>query len=75
MSKQALEAILGRCMLDDDYRTLLFADPDRALAGYDLSRDERASLLAVDAETLDAFAEGLGVHMARPGRRAGAPSG
>jgi hypothetical protein len=43
----------------------LFADPDQALAGYDLTREERAALLSVDAETLDAFAERLGVHMAR----------
>jgi hypothetical protein len=67
MSQQALEAILGRCVIDDDYRTLLFAAPDQALAGYPLTREEQAALLAVDAETLDAFAARLGVHMARGG--------
>ncbi len=65
MSKQAMEAILGRCVMDDDYRALLFADPDQALAGYELTREERAALLAVDAETLDAFAQHLGMHMQR----------
>jgi hypothetical protein len=67
MSKQTLETILGRCVMDADYRVLLFADPDLALAGYDLTKEERAALLAIDAETLDAFAERLGEHLSRPG--------
>lgn len=70
MSQQALEAILGRCVMDDDYRTLLFADPDQALAGYQLTQEERAALLAVDAETLEAFAERVGVHLERGERLA-----
>ncbi len=69
MSQQALEAIIGRAMLDTHFRELLFADPDQALAGYDLTREERAVLLSVDAETLDALAERLGMHMARKGGR------
>lgn len=69
MSKQAMEAILGRCVMDDDYRTLLFAHPDQALAGYELMKEERAALLAVDAETLEAFAERVGVHLARGERQ------
>ncbi len=69
MSQQALEAIIGRATLDTHFRELLFADPDQALAGYDLTREERAALLAIDAETLDAFAERLGLHMARKGGR------
>jgi hypothetical protein len=76
MSRQALESILGRCVMDDDYRVLLFASPDHALAGYELTREERAALLAVDAETLEAFAERVGVHLARgerQGKAAGAP--
>lgn len=71
MSQKALEAIVGRAALDAHYRELLFADPDQALAGYDLTKEERAWLLAVDAETLDAFAERLGVHMTRKRRRPG----
>jgi hypothetical protein len=70
VSQQALEAILGRCVLDVDYRALLFADPDQALAGYKLSREERAALLAVDAETLDALANHVGGHLARGERLA-----
>lgn len=76
MSQNATEAVLGRCVMDSDYRVLLFADPDQALAGYDLTKEERAALLAVDAETLDAFAERLGVCLGQRGDRpdSGAPT-
>jgi hypothetical protein len=63
MSQQAMEAILGRCVIDEDYRILFFENPDQALVGYDLAREERAALLAVDAETLDAFAAQLGMYL------------
>lgn len=65
MSRQVLEAILGRCVMDSDFRALLFSDPDQALAGYELTREERAALRAVDAETLDALAEHVRVHLSR----------
>lgn len=64
MSQQAMEAILGRCVMDEDYRVLFFANPDQALASYQLTGVERKSLLAVDAETLEAFAAQLGIHLA-----------
>ena len=70
MSKQAIEAIIGRSMMDDEYRHQFFADPSRALAGYELTKEERAALLSVDAETLDAFAERLGVQLCNGGRLA-----
>jgi len=70
MSKQAIEAIIGRCMMDDDYRHQFFADPSRALAGYELTKEERAALLSVDAETLDAFAERLSGQLGKGGRLA-----
>lgn len=44
MSQQAMESVLGRCVMDEEYRTLLFADPDQALAGYELTKEEGAAL-------------------------------
>jgi hypothetical protein len=70
MSQQAMEAILGRCVIDEDYRILFFENPDQALVGYELAREERAALLAVDAETLEAFAAQLGMHLERGERLA-----
>lgn len=59
MSKKSLESILGRALLDEDFRMKLFADPDRALVGYRLTNNERMAIANVDAETLDVFAERL----------------
>ncbi|MCB9152866.1 MAG: Franean1_4349 family RiPP [Caldilineae bacterium] len=71
MSKQSLEAIIGRAMLDEDFRTALFADPDQALAGYRLTRKERMAIANVDAETLDVFAERLQKLLSGPDYNAG----
>jgi hypothetical protein len=56
MSKQAMEAIIGRAVTDGAFRNALFARPDVALAGYDLTEGETASLKAIDFETMDSFA-------------------
>ena len=54
MSRQALEAIIGRAILDCEFRIALFADPDNALSDYELTTVELAALKSVDAESLDA---------------------
>ena len=51
-----LEAVIGRAVLDEAFRHLLFADPDTALASYELTEDELAALKRVDAESMDASA-------------------
>ena len=58
MSRRALEAVIGRVILDEEFRWALFADPEVALVAYELTEDEMAALRSVDAESLDAFAEG-----------------
>lgn len=60
MSRQALEALIGRAMLDEAFRVDLFAAPEAAWAEYDLTDAERAALKLLDAETLDACAILLG---------------
>ncbi len=42
--------------MDAGFRHSLFAQPDAALTGYDLTTVELAALRAIDFETLDAFA-------------------
>lgn len=56
MSKEAIEAIIGKAVVDRQFRAALFADPDQALAGYDLTEEEIAGLRAIDAESLDSLA-------------------
>jgi hypothetical protein len=48
MSRQALEEVLARAMEDHDFRSRLLRDPEPALAGYDLSPQERDALIAGD---------------------------
>ena len=44
MSREALEAVIGRAVIDEEFRLALFADPDSALAGYALTDGELAAL-------------------------------
>lgn len=50
MSRTAMNEILDRSMLDEDFRREILADPDGALAGYDLTDAERAALSRRDAD-------------------------
>ena len=56
MSKETVEAIIGRAVLDRELREALFANPDEVLAGHDLSEAEVAALKAIDAEAMESFA-------------------
>jgi hypothetical protein len=56
MSKEAVEAIIGKAVLDSEWREQLFANPEEVLGGYDLTEEEMAALKAIDAETLESFA-------------------
>ena len=56
MSRQVLEAVIGRAVLDKDFRVTLFAEPEVALIEYELTEDELAALKSLDAESLDACA-------------------
>ncbi len=42
MSEQAVNEVLDRSMHDPAFRALLESSPDQALAGYDLTAEERA---------------------------------
>ena len=59
MSREALEAVIGRAVINEEFRLALFADPDAALAGYALTEREVAALKRMDAESLDACAHSI----------------
>ncbi|NIV38151.1 MAG: hypothetical protein GWN58_54670 [Anaerolineae bacterium] len=59
MSKQEVQEVIGRAVTDSEFRKALFADPDEALAGYELTEDEIVALKSVDAETMKSFAGSL----------------
>ncbi|MGD2164137.1 MAG: Franean1_4349 family RiPP [Anaerolineae bacterium] len=59
MSKEAVQAVIGKAVTESEFRELLFANPDEALEGYDLTEAELAALKSVDAETMESFAGAL----------------
>jgi hypothetical protein len=65
VSRQALEAIIGRAILDAEFCVAFFTDPGSALASYDLTAPELEALKLLDAESLDACARMLGGRILR----------
>ena len=74
MSRDALEAVIGRAVIDEEFRLALFADPDSALAGYALTDGELAALRTLDAENLDAFAGAPAAALSRCSKQIVKPS-
>jgi len=56
MSQQTVQNIIGRAVMDEAYRNLLFGDPDKAFEGYDLTEEEKTLLRNLDADEVSGFA-------------------
>ena len=56
MSQKAVQILIGRAVMDEAFRKLLFSDPDKAFEGYDLTEEEKTILRALDAEEVANFA-------------------
>ena len=65
MTRRAVEAIIGKATLDEEFRNALFADPDTILTGYTLTKSETIALRAIDSESLEFFATSPGVQKAQ----------
>ncbi len=59
MSTEAVKTIIGRAVAEEAYRELLFTNPDQALAGFDLTEEETATLKGLKREEFDAAAGDL----------------
>ncbi|HLI25727.1 MAG TPA: Os1348 family NHLP clan protein [Chloroflexota bacterium] len=55
MSQQSLARVIERWSTDEAFRAAVQRDPDTALVGYDLTAEERAALIAGDADRLEAL--------------------
>jgi hypothetical protein len=53
MSHKDVEQIISRAVVDEQFRDLLFSSPNEALAGHDLSADERQALQGLSREKFD----------------------
>ncbi len=59
MSKAVFESLIGKALVEAAFRQALLADPDQALAGFDLTEGEKARLKNMDVETMEALARAL----------------
>jgi hypothetical protein len=59
LSQKSIEWITGKIVLDAGFREALLADPDQALANFDLTESEKASIKCLDSETMDLLANTL----------------
>lgn len=59
MSKEAVESVIGKSVMDAEFRKLLLSDPENALAGYELTDTEKAGLKNIGSETLEAMGNSL----------------
>jgi hypothetical protein len=59
MSKEAVQTVIGKAVTDSKFRQALFASPEKALKGYDLTAEEIAGLKAIDSETMESLAGSL----------------
>ncbi len=65
MSKEAIESIIGKAILDAEFRKVLLEEPEKALAGYDLTETEKAQLKGLESETLDLMSTTLEMRVSR----------
>jgi hypothetical protein len=56
MSLADVQTVIERAVQEEEFRKELFANPDEALSGYDLSESEAAALKSIDSETLESVA-------------------
>jgi hypothetical protein len=56
MSAETVDTVLAKAMSDAAFAEALFANPDEALAGYDLTEEERQSLKNISREDFDKYA-------------------
>jgi hypothetical protein len=59
VSQDAVSQIIGRAVVDAEFRESLFSNPDQALESYDLTHDEVEALKNLQQEDLEDFSTKL----------------
>ena len=59
MSKVTVEQLIGKLLIDAAFRNTVVAGPASALAGYDLTDEERDAFTRIDTSSFDAAASHL----------------
>lgn len=74
MSHKNVEQIISRAVVDEQFRELLFTSPNEALAGHDLTADERQALQGLSREKFDNALGDLALASATGGATTTTPS-
>ena len=74
MSHQDVEQIICRAVVDEQFRELLFTSPNEAMAGHDVTADERQALQSLSREKFDDALGDLELVSVTGGASTGAPS-
>lgn len=69
MSLESVQQVIGRAVVDAEFRQKLIDNAREACAGYDLTEEELVALEALDAESLKAFAGTLDARISKTGGR------
>jgi hypothetical protein len=56
MSRQVVQSLIGRAVMDEAFRELLFNDPDKVFEGLDLTEEEEMLLRDLDPDEVADFA-------------------
>lgn len=67
MSKASVEQVVGKMLMDAAFRNAVTANPASALAGYDLTAEERDAFAQMDLSSFDAMAAELGTRLSKGG--------
>lgn len=67
MSLEDVKQVIGRAVIDAEFRELLFTDPDSALQDYDLDEEELAGLKKMEKEKFSSLADALEERVSRAG--------
>jgi hypothetical protein len=68
MSQSAVEQVVGKMLLDVEFRQLMASDISQALRDYDLTEVEREGLMKLDLQDFDRTVTGLDERVSK-GRR------
>jgi hypothetical protein len=65
MSKSNVEQIVGKLIIDADFRQAVKANPGQVLAAYDLTPEERETLSQIDLGTFEEAATQLDARISK----------
>lgn len=67
MSEEQLIEVVGRAVVDAEFRALLISEPESAVKEYDLTEDELASLKNIKPEVFESIGSELEERVSRAG--------